>query len=377
MKSCSQNFLKYVGKFFKWVGIALISTVVLFLLTFFIARTINTIKTKITTENGIQEDVYVEIGGIKQYIQIRGEDINNPVILFLHGGPASPHAYVSYYYQAGLQSDYTIVNWDQRGCGRTYYANLDLDVDPELTPEILLNDLDELVDYITDYFKQDQIIIMGGSWGTILGSIYIDEYPEKVSSYIGVGQVVNTLEGDALAVNKANKFAEEDGNQEYLEKVPAFYSKFSTAENYEDFGTVDLMHMRQLTSQYLPSDEFVSTLQTIWLGISSPDISITDMKWFTKVNFRFDEVEKLNKSLLEYILLEFNIYDYDIEYEVPVYFISGAADWVTPYPLVEEYYETIKAPDKEMIIIEDTGHAPFFDDPEAFTSAVKSLLNKQ
>ncbi len=86
-------------------------------------RVYHSLKSRISTENGIQESSYVEISGIEQYLQIRGKDVNNPVILWLHGGPGFPLTYLDYYYQTDLEADYTVVCWEQRGCGRTRYKN--------------------------------------------------------------------------------------------------------------------------------------------------------------------------------------------------------------------------------------------------------------
>lgn len=375
MGSYSPYILKKVGKVFKWVGIVLLITIVLFLLVVLIARTINRSKTKINTSNGIEEIIYVNIGGIEQSIQIRGEDANNPIILFLHGGPGSPHAYMSYYYQTELEADYTVVNWDQRGCGRTYYANPNLEIETELSVEILLNDLDEIVDYLTNRFDQDKVIIMGHSWGTVLGSIYVKDYPEKVSAYIGIGQTINMLAGETLAVERANKFAVEDGNKEYINKLSILFNKFSEAEDFDSLDFRSFMNMRNLTSQYLSSDTLTSTIHTMWLGISSPNMSILDIRWFLKPIIQLEEYIKIEKPLLEYSFFSFNLYDHGMEYEVPVYFISGDKDWITPYPLVQEYDASIKAPDKEMILLANVGHIPFIDNPGAFNDAVKRVLD--
>ena len=83
----------------------------------------NSLKYRITTDNGIDESSYVELNGSRQYVQIRGENVENPNLIFIHGGPASPMGYVSPYYQSDLEDTYTIINYDQRGCGRTYFAN--------------------------------------------------------------------------------------------------------------------------------------------------------------------------------------------------------------------------------------------------------------
>lgn len=163
-------------------------------------RFINAKKNHISQPNGIQENINVEIGGIEQYLQIRGEDKDNPVILWLHGGPGFPLTYLSSYYQKDLEANYTIVCWEQRGCGRTYYQNSD---NGELTIERLVADMDELVNYLCERFQRDKIIIMGQSWGTVLGMEYLNENPQKVAAYIGIGQVTDFKQGKIHAAQIA------------------------------------------------------------------------------------------------------------------------------------------------------------------------------
>ena len=143
----------------------------------------NAHQSRIGTDTGIQEGIYVPAGGIEQYLQIRSEDKGSPVILWLHGGPGNPLSYLTYYYQRPLEKNYTIVYWEQRGCGRTFYRNED---SGELTIERLLADTDEVVDYLRERFDQEKVVIAGHSWGTVLGMEYVNTHPEKVAAYIGV-----------------------------------------------------------------------------------------------------------------------------------------------------------------------------------------------
>ncbi|MEG0692117.1 MAG: alpha/beta fold hydrolase [Oscillospiraceae bacterium] len=136
------------------------------------SKSINKNKIQQVTSGGINEECYIKLGRIEQYIQIRGQSKSNPIIVFLHGGPGNPNSNLSYYFQPYLVSDYTFVDWDQRGCGKSHMKNSSLNVDTELSTEILLADLDELVDYLRDKFEQDKVIIMGHSCGTLLGSKY-------------------------------------------------------------------------------------------------------------------------------------------------------------------------------------------------------------
>jgi len=138
------------------VFIIITGVVVLAALSVLVSRLIKSNKNKIDTVNGIQESTYIDIDGMKQYIQIRGESIENPVMIFIHGGPASPMGYVSAYYQRELESELTIINYDQRGCGRTYYAN---DCNANSNIDLLVNDLNVIIEYAKERFGKDNVII--------------------------------------------------------------------------------------------------------------------------------------------------------------------------------------------------------------------------
>ncbi|MDD6656366.1 MAG: alpha/beta fold hydrolase [Lachnospiraceae bacterium] len=139
---------------------------------------------------------------------MRGENVNNPVIIYLHGGPSSPDGYVTYGFTDYLVDDYTVIAWDQRGCGRTYIHNRNVDVNNDTASfEQALVDLDELVDYARERFHQDKVIILGHSYGTILGSVYARTRPEKVDAYIGAAQVISLEETDRQRMERERERA--------------------------------------------------------------------------------------------------------------------------------------------------------------------------
>ena len=170
------------------VLIIITAVIVLTVLSVFVSRLINSDKNKIDTKTGIQESTYIDIDGMKQYVQIRGKNTKNPVMIFIHGGPASPMGYVSAYYQRELESELTIINYDQRGCGRTYYAN---NCDANSNIDLLVDDLNKIVEYAKERFGKEKVIIAGHSWGTVIGSIYIQKHPENAICYIGISQITN------------------------------------------------------------------------------------------------------------------------------------------------------------------------------------------
>lgn len=361
--------------------VILLALIVLFAAAILVTRHLNGNRTRITSAGGISESTYVKLGGISQFINIRGQNANNPVILFLHGGPGGAVSFIGYYWQGLLEKDYTIVHWDQRGCGRTYYENfvrakkagsVSADGSPapsELSKGLLLSDLDELVDYLRDRMGQDKITIMGHSWGTVLGSEYVRMHSSKTAAYIGVGQAVDMPGGETLVRETTILRAEYKGKKKDIKRLNALYDIFSTEEtNMKNF-----MKIRSLTSRYLTCQGAMPGWKMIWTGITSPDMTSRDFRWqmLAMINRKkyFDLQAPLRSDLFT-----FNLYAFDMEYELPMFFISGDGDWITPYPLVRKYAKSVKAPRKEMVLIENTGHNPYLDNPEAFCKAVRKVL---
>lgn len=352
-------------KVLKIIGKLIVVLVILIVLVVIGGRAINGQKSKIASKAGVQESVTIEINGIKQELSIRGEDINNPVILFLHGGPGSPVGYFDYIWQPELNKDFTIVTYDQRGCGRAYYAN------PEavVSKELILEDVDAIVSYLQARFGQEKVIIMGHSWGTILGTTYTYNHPDKVSNYIGIGQVVNIYEGEELAFKEATQRAKEHNDLEYVE---AF------TENYEVFceeGAINeaFVNYRGMAPKYLKGKNEKSIPQLAPAYLTSPTLNGADIKWFWSDSDKalLDERNTLTKSLFEFDANEM------LEYEVPMYFISGDSDYVTPFALAEAYCEKITAPAKQMSMIEGVGHNVYLDAPTQFAEEVKRLMMVQ
>lgn len=168
-----KKFLKVSFKILKWLFLVLAAVIALFLIIRLIGQKIYSR----TPENGINEERYVEINGTRQWISIYGQDKDNPVLLYLHGGPGSSTSTYDYAFTRKWTDVYTVVTWDQRNCGMTKY--------------------------LLDYLGKDKITLLGHSWGTYLGCNLVLEYPEYYECYIGTGQFVDFYQMEYYAARNA------------------------------------------------------------------------------------------------------------------------------------------------------------------------------
>lgn len=355
---------KFPIRILKWI-VGIVFTVILGAGVFIIGcRNVNYIQHWKMIKNGVDEGTYVTLGGQKQYVLMRGMNSENPVIMYLHGGPSSPDTYVTYGFTDDLTDQYTVVAWDQRGCGRTYFQNADSDPQ-NMTASFqqAKADLDELVDYVLEKFRKDKVIILGHSYGTILGSEYALEHPDKVSAYIGAAQVVSLEKMDIYSYEDALQKAADAGD-DTAELVNAFEA-FQNESNI-----TNLMKLRTLVSKYHPVS--VSDKAT-WMAITSPYFGITDFRWFLNQLGDMDKYFELNQKLFDYTF-SFDAYENGLEYEMPVFFISGDCDWICPVDSIKEYAKKISAPDIRFEMIEGCGHNVQFSSPEEFAKAVCEVL---
>lgn len=315
---------------------------------------------KITTENGIDEEFVAEINGINQYFYARGQNKKNPIILFIHGGPGSPVTPMIYTYQKGLESEYTVVNWDQRNAGKTYFLNKDKadEVTASLSVEQSVNDILGAVNLLKDKYN-NEIIIMGHSWGSTIGTIFASRYPNMIKAYVGIGQNVSINDGEKLIAEETMKVISEKDKDKYSELVK---DENNINLGSENFNAKKFSEHRKISGSYLMKDT-MGDMEFVKTTLLSPYYSLSDIRWFLMDNL------KLQKSLLKE-LGTIDLRKNYTEFKVPMIYIAGDKDWITPYPLVEEYYNQINAPQKELIFIKNAGHTPMMDNSKAFCDEV-------
>lgn len=311
----------------------------------------------------INKEEYVDINGISQYLYHLGTKLENPVMLFLHGGPGSPESLLCHTFQEKWEEIYTVVHWDQREAGKTLSKNPGKN--KLLTIDLLLQDLYEIVQYLKRLYKKDKIVLLGHSWGSVLGSLYIQKYPEDISYYIGVGQVVNFIENEKVGYEKLKELIIKNNNlkdKKKLEKIGQYPLKELNKQWLKK-----CMKVRKLQSKYDLSMKMDLSLYI--KALKSPIFKLTDIISNMKGL-------KANENIFKF-LGDFNLNDKSAVYKIPIYYIMGRKDWQTPYIIAEKYFTKISAPYKKFYFIPDAGHMTMMDNPNIFFKTLNEIFLRE
>mgnify|MGYP001585771511 CR=1 FL=1 len=203
---------KSIKKFFKIISIVVIVSVIAVLTYSSIEKSKAekiSIEKSAPRPDGIESLEQVVLGKEKQWILVRGEKKSNPVLLFLHGGPGSAEISFAREFDRQLEKEFVVVNWDQRGSGKSFSLPLPSDI----SIERFLSDTNELILLLQKRFGVKKIYLVGHSWGSYLGAITAHRHPENLYAYIGIGQMVNAIENEKLSHEFALAEAIKDKNE--------------------------------------------------------------------------------------------------------------------------------------------------------------------
>ena len=164
---------------------------------------------KIVTANGVQETFETTLGGARQVVTVRGPDRNNPILVFIHGGPASVEMPLGWAFQRPWEDYFTVVHWDQRGAGRSFPLNDRAALAPTLKPERYRDDTIELIEQLKARYGKRKVVLMGLSWGSMVGLMVAKQRPDLLYAYVGVGQGIdfreNEVEGYRWTLEEARR----------------------------------------------------------------------------------------------------------------------------------------------------------------------------
>ena len=317
-------------------------------------------------QGSISEKTWVEVNGIKQGMFIRGENIHNPVILYLHGGPGTPMLQFITYLEKEerLEKYFTVCYWDQRGAGMTY----DKLTEPStMTVNQLVEDTREVTEYLKSRFAQDKIYLIGHSWGSYLGVKTIEKYPDNYLAYIGIGQVTNQPESERLAYDYMLNQAKELKDKEVIEKLEKY--------NPDNDDFPQLNYLTKVRTMLLNKYGIGHLHQ----GLTSLDIpkSLLVFKGYT-INEKINWFLGADFSMIHLYpeVLKDDLFTSSVKFEVPFYIVQGNYDYMVSQVLAEEYLEIIDAPKKEFFSFANSAHSPNMEEPEKFIEVFRKIASE-
>ena len=305
----------------------------------------------------VAEIVDIPLGGLSQFVLIRGRNRSNPVLLLLHGGPGDPAAAHFGAYNASLEDHFIVVHWDQRGAGRSYSDSIP---DETMTVEQLVSDAHELTSYLKERFEKPKIILAGHSWGSYLGMRVVDRFPEDYFAFVGMGQVANQQESEARSYAIVLERAKADGNFEAERELEALGPP--ERGRYAS-GISGLFQQRKWVREFGGAAHGRGNFETLWM-LARPLLLFSEYRLEDKL--AYVRGENYSMGLLEEPLLDDNLTKTAVELRIPIFILQGRHDLQTVFETTREYFDEIRAPRKELIVFEDAAHLVPFEEPEKF-----------
>lgn len=308
---------------------------------------------KIVAPGGVERTEKLRIGGIDQFVSIRGRDVRNPVLLVLHGGPGWVAMPTSWYFAHGWDEFFTVIQWDQRGAGKTYVANDPAAISPTLTVERMHADAAELVQWARKAFGKEKIFVLGHSWGSLLGLTLAERHPEWLHAYVGVGQAVDARESERRGWAWAMEQARAAKNEEAIRDLNAI-APYAVGKN--PLPLKDIYAQRRWLNVFggaayrRPNAGFEAAAANL-----SPEYTDEDVRQvWTAEQF---SVERLLPVVLTMDLSGVK------RLKTPVVLFLGRHDHNVSATVAAEWFAGLKAPSKRLVWFEQSAHEVLVEEP--------------
>jgi proline iminopeptidase len=307
---------------------------------------------RIVSPNGVERNQTVHIGGIDQFVSIRGEDRRNPILLVIHGGPGFPTMPMAWFATHGLEEYFTVVHWDQRGAGKTYLINDPKVVAPTMKPMRFVDDTEELVSWLRKEMSKEKVFVLGTSWGSYVGLEFARRRPEWLHAYIGMAQAANIPESERRGYAFALDAARKAGNKEAIAELESI-APYAVAGK-----PIPLEHIRieRKWSDFFGGVMAYRTRQTDSIVVNlSPDYSDEEAR-------RVYEGNGFSQDFLFSPVLSVDFTDVT-KLDCPLIVLAGRHDRSVNSYVAHEWFERVQAPQKRFVWFEHSAHEIMTEQP--------------
>lgn len=286
-------------------------------------------------QTSIDTSMAVNIGGIKQWINISTKDTSKPLLLFLGGGPGESYIAYKDYFTKKLQEQFTVVIWDQRESGKT----LQLNTSPvPLTVDRFTQDTHELITYLLQRFHRPKLYLVGFSWGTVLGLKMAQQYPNLLYAYVAVSQMVYQEKSEQMLLQRLKEQAATAKNQTALQELSFVRIPFENKD--------EVYYQRKWLFHFINNPVPDSALKQYFATLPNSLFMLSNEA--AAINFP-KEVQSL---------------------QCPIYFFEGRNDYQTNHELTYSYYQQLKAKHKHFYWFEKSAHTVPFTEPDLFQQTI-------
>lgn len=307
----------------------------------------------------------VNLGGLDQYLIIRGADSTLPVMLFLHGGPGSPEFAFLHGFNPQLEQEYLMVYWEQRGAGKSWSKDIPVET---MNLGQFIEDTRELAVYLRNRFRKEKIFIMGHSWGSLLGLSTVHRYPEHFHAYFGIGQVAHQYRGERISYEWVESQALERDDEKAMKwlLMTEFPDSLAGAAEWGEF----LMAERNFVAKYGGAFRGMKSM----LPLVKMVLNVREYTLGDKLSYMKGAMFSLETMWLD--VINTNLFTAIDSVQVPVYIFQGVYDYQTPYVVAKDFYEQLKAPKKGFFTFENSAHSPLMEETEKFNTLVREITNE-
>ena len=318
----------------------------------------------------ISEKIFINIGGVNQGMFIRSKNINNPILLYVHGGPAFPNYFLIDKFKPGLEDYYTVCYWEQRGGGLSYTSEVTLE---SMNFNQLASDGIDVTNYLRKRFGKEKIYIMAHSGGTPIALLAVQRKPALYVAYIGMGQITNQAESEKIAYKYMLERFTANGSQKLvdeLKKYPVLESDSNINPYYKSAIRDKYMHKSGIGTMHKMKSIFREIFIPVWT-----------CKAYTmeeKINIWRSKFSFLPKTNLINEMLETDFTIKVPSLEIPVYFFSGKYDLTVNVNLSKAYLNKMNAPLKGFYTFNNSAHSPLFEEPLLVRQIIETdILNNK
>ncbi len=305
----------------------------------------------------ISEKNFVEINGVKQGMFIKGNNLKNPVLLYLHGG--MPEYFLTNKYPAILEDYFTVVWWEQRGSGISFSEDIPQET---INLEQFISDTIEMTNYLRERFGKEKVFLMGHSGGTFIGIQAAARAPELYYAYIGMAQMTYQLESEKLAYDYMLQVTKETGNRKLNLKLK------ENPVTIENGIPVSYNAIRDVAMHSLGIGT-THQMKSVITGIFMPSLMNRAYTLKEKINM-WRGKSKSGISSLWSEMMVIDLRTQILNLEIPVYFLNGKYDYTVSSSMAKEYFENIQAPVKGFYWFDQSAHSPLFEEPEKVRSII-------